>query len=44
MLAMPPKATIAEARGFALARTKMVFAGELDDVTGAIKSNWRMLP
>src|SRR3989475_6420795 len=44
VLAMPPKATIAQAKGFALAMTKMVFAGELDDVTGTIKSNWRMLP
>ena len=44
VLAMPPKATIAQAKGFALAMTKMVFAGELDDVTDTIKSNWRMLP
>jgi len=44
VLAMPPKATIAEAKGFALAMTKMVFAGELDDVTGTVTSNWRMLP
>src|SRR5206468_11144966 len=44
VLAMPPKATIAQAKGFALAMTKMVFADELDDVTGTIKSNWRMLP
>ena len=44
VLAMPPKATIAEAKGFALAMTKMVFAGELDDVTGTVRSNWRMLP
>ena len=27
-----PKATIAQAKGFALAVTKMVFAGEIDDV------------
>jgi pyruvate dehydrogenase (quinone) len=25
-------------------RKKMVFVGELDDVTGTIESNWRMLP
>jgi len=43
-LAIPPKATIAEAKGFALAMTKMMFAGELDDVTGTVMSNWRMLP
>jgi pyruvate dehydrogenase (quinone) len=44
VLAMPPKATIAQAKGFALAMTKMMFAGELDDVTGTVKSNWRRLP
>ena len=44
VLAMPPKATIAQAKGFALAMTKMVFAGELDDVTDTVVSNWRMLP
>ena len=44
VLAMPPKATIAEAKGFALAMTKMAFAGELDDVTDTVMSNWRLLP
>lgn len=44
VLAMPPKSTFAEAKGFALAMTKMMFAGELDDVTGTVTSNWRMLP
>jgi pyruvate dehydrogenase (quinone) len=44
VLAMPPNPTIAQAKGFALAMTKMVFAGELDDVTDTVRSNWRMLP
>jgi pyruvate dehydrogenase (quinone) len=44
VLAMPSKATLAQAKGFALAVTKMVFAGELDDVTDTVVSNWRMLP
>jgi pyruvate dehydrogenase (quinone) len=44
VLAMPPKATIAQAKGFALAMTKMAFAGELDDVTDTVMSNWRLLP
>jgi len=44
VLAMPPKATIAQAKGFALAMTKMAFTGELDDVTDTVRSNWRMLP
>jgi pyruvate dehydrogenase (quinone) len=44
VLAMPPKATIAQAKGFALAMTKMVFTGDLDDVTDTVRSNWRMLP
>ena len=44
VLAMPPKATIAQAKGFALAMTKMAFADELDDVTDTVMSNWRMLP
>src|SRR5882724_2551754 len=42
--AMPPKATIAQAKGFALAMTKMAFADELDDVTDTVMSNWRMFP
>jgi len=44
VLAMPPKATIAQAKGFALAMTKMAFAGELDDVTDTVMSNRRLLP
>jgi hypothetical protein len=42
---MPPKATIQQAKGFALAMTKMAFAGELDDVLDTVAANWRtMLP
>jgi pyruvate dehydrogenase (quinone) len=43
VLAMPPKASVVEAKGFALAMTKMAFAGELDDVTDTVMSNWRNL-
>ena len=44
VLAMPPKATIEQAKGFALAMTKMAFVGELDDVADTVMSNWRVLP
>jgi pyruvate dehydrogenase (quinone) len=43
VLAMPPKATVKQARGFALAMTKAVFTGELDDVTDTVMANWRNL-
>ena len=43
VLAMPPKGTVAQAKGFALAMTKMIFAGEVDDVTDTVMSNWRLL-
>jgi len=43
VLAIPPKATVAQAKGFALAMTKMSFAGELDDVIGTVMSNWKSL-
>ncbi len=33
-----------QAKGFALAMTKMAFAGELDDVTDTVMSNWRLFP
>lgn len=32
VVAMPPKATIQQATGFAPAMTKLAFAGEIDDV------------
>jgi pyruvate dehydrogenase (quinone) len=41
VLSMPPKATIQQAKGFALAMTKMAFAGELEDVTDTVMANWR---
>ncbi len=43
VLSMPPKATIEQAKGFALAMTKMAFTGELDDVTDTVMANWRYL-
>ena len=39
VLAMPPKATVQQAKGFALAMTKMAFAGELGDVTDTVMAN-----
>ena len=41
VLSMPPKATISQAKGFALAMTKMAFTGELEDVTDTVMANWR---
>jgi pyruvate dehydrogenase (quinone) len=41
VLAMPPKATIQQAKGFALAMTKMVFGGQIDDVLDTVATNWR---
>jgi pyruvate dehydrogenase (quinone) len=43
VLSMPPKATIQQAKGFALAMTKMAFTGELKDVTDTVMANWRYL-
>jgi pyruvate dehydrogenase (quinone) len=43
VLSMPPKATIQQAAGFALAMTKMAFTGELDDVLDTVAANWRSL-
>ena len=43
VLSMPPRATIAQAKGFALAMTKMAFTGELKDVTDTVMANWRYL-
>jgi pyruvate dehydrogenase (quinone) len=42
-LSMPPKATIEQAKGFALAMTKMAFTGELADVKDTVMANWRYL-
>jgi pyruvate dehydrogenase (quinone) len=41
VLAMPPKATVKQAEGFALAMTKMAFAGEAGDVLDTVMANWR---
>jgi pyruvate dehydrogenase (quinone) len=43
VLSMPPKATIEQAKGFALAMTRMAFTGELKDVTDTVMANWRYL-
>ena len=43
VLAIPPKATIQQAKGFALAMTKMAFTGELADVADTVMANWRYL-
>jgi pyruvate dehydrogenase (quinone) len=43
VLAMPPKATVQQAKGFALAMTKMAFAGEAEDVLDTVMANWREL-
>jgi len=41
VLAMPPKAKIQQAKGFALSMTKMAFTGELDDVIDTVMANWK---
>jgi len=41
VLAMPPKAKIQQAKGFALSMTKMAFTGELDDVMDTVMANWK---
>jgi pyruvate dehydrogenase (quinone) len=43
VLSMPPKATIEQAMGFALAMIKMAFTCELEDVTDTVMANWRYL-
>jgi pyruvate dehydrogenase (quinone) len=43
VLSMPPKATIKQAEGFALAMTKMAFAGQVDDVLDTVMANWRIM-
>jgi pyruvate dehydrogenase (quinone) len=43
VLAMPPKATIKQAEAFALAMTKMTFAGEADDVLDTVMANWKAI-
>ncbi len=41
VLAMPPKATVKQAKGFALAMAKMAFGGQVDDVLDTVATNWR---
>ena len=43
VLAMPPKATVRQAAGFALAMTKIAFTGQLDDALDTVAANWREL-
>jgi pyruvate dehydrogenase (quinone) len=43
VLSMPPKATVQQAKGFALAMTRMAFTGEMDDVLDTVAANWRNL-
>jgi pyruvate dehydrogenase (quinone) len=42
-LAMPPKTTWAEVKGFALAMTRMVFDGEADKAVEVVKENVRAI-
>jgi hypothetical protein len=43
VLSMPPRAPVQQAKGFALAMTKMAFTGELHDVLDTVAANWRYL-
>ena len=43
VLAMPPKATIQQSKGVAMAMTRMAFAGEATDVLDTVMANWREL-
>jgi pyruvate dehydrogenase (quinone) len=43
VLSMPPKATIKQAEGFALAMTRMTFAGEAKDVLETVMANWKAI-
>jgi pyruvate dehydrogenase (quinone) len=40
-LAMPPKADFNQMKGFAVAMTKMMFNGKMDEVVAIIKSNYK---
>lgn len=42
-LAMPPKANFDQMKGFAVAMTKMMFNGRVDEVIAIIKSNYKHL-
>jgi pyruvate dehydrogenase (quinone) len=41
VLAMPPKATVHQAKGFALSMIKMAFGGQAQDVLDTVAVNWR---
>jgi pyruvate dehydrogenase (quinone) len=43
VLSMPPKATIQQAQGFALAMTRMAFTDEVEDVMDTVMANWRFV-
>jgi pyruvate dehydrogenase (quinone) len=43
-LSMPPRTTVAQVRGMALAMTRLVFAGETAEVVETIRSNVRNIP
>jgi pyruvate dehydrogenase (quinone) len=43
VLAMPPRATVKQAKGFALAMTKIAFSGQVDQVLDTVAANWREL-
>ena len=43
-LSMPPRTTVAQVRGMALAMTRLVFAGDTAEVIETIKSNVRNIP
>jgi pyruvate dehydrogenase (quinone) len=43
VLSLPPKATVQQAAGFALAMTRMAFGGKIDDVLDTVAANWRNL-
>lgn len=43
-LSMPPKTTLAQVRGMALAMTRLVFSGDSAEVVETIKSNVRNIP
>lgn len=44
IVSMPPRTTVAQVRGMALAMTRLVFAGDTAEVIETIKSNVRNIP
>jgi len=43
VLAMPPRATVGQTAGFALAMTKLAFTGRMDDAMDTVAASWREL-